>query len=59
MKGDTVVYLKDGRQIDISDLTVTEALALLRESRVSTEDVDRTVHVCRGLRIHPVVRSVR
>ena len=49
MKGDRVVHLKDGRQIDISDCTAEEALARLREAGVTLEDIEQTVHVCRDL----------
>lgn len=54
MKGDLVVYLKDGRQFDLSDLSPKEAVAALRERQIGPEDVAQTVHRIREL--HPAAR---
>jgi hypothetical protein len=55
MTGDLIVYLTDGRQIDVSDMTAGEVIAKLRELGVTPADVDRTVHRVHGLRVLPKV----
>lgn len=50
MKGDLIVYLKDGRQFDLSDLSPAEAVAVLRKRQIGPDDVERTVHRIRDLR---------
>lgn len=39
-----VVTLKDGRTIDISDLSPEVAIAKLRAEGVKTEDIQQTTH---------------
>lgn len=44
MTGDVVVYLKDGRAIDVSDRSPAEVVRELMAQGVGTDDIECTVH---------------
>jgi hypothetical protein len=42
--GSVVCHLKDGREIDLSNLTAEEAVQKLKSEGVNTDDIQSTVH---------------
>jgi len=40
----TIVELKDGRTIDISDLSAADAVATLKRAGVTTDQIKHTTH---------------
>jgi hypothetical protein len=42
--GSVVCHLKDGREIDLSNLTAEEAVLKLQSAGVKTDDIEATVH---------------
>lgn len=53
MRGDVVVILESGEEIDISDLSPAAAVQLLRDRQITPADIRETRHVIRGLAIAP------
>ena len=47
MKGDVVVILASGEEIDISDLAPAAAVQLLRDRQITTADIRETRHLIR------------
>ena len=53
VKGDLVVILADGEEIDISDLSPAAAVQVLRDRQITPADIRETRHMIRGITIPP------
>jgi hypothetical protein len=53
MKGDIVVILASGEEIDISDLSPAAAVQLLRDRQITPADIRETRHMIRGVELAP------
>jgi hypothetical protein len=59
VKGDIVVILASGEQIDISDLSPAAAVQLLRDRQITPADIRETRHTIRGVTIPPAPNTSR
>jgi len=53
VKGDIVVILASGEQIDISDMSPAAAVQLLRDRQITPADIRETRHTIRDVAIAP------